>query len=377
LINLREGHEEVAKKLQVKAKVLSALPREMRDAIFEQLYIREEPIEVEWSRIGDNIIFKMPKDEALYLSAWHVGAQIAGEAAEIFYKHNLFAFNALDADPPHWTLSRNDREMTQEKFEQWFDTDHFGSGIKPRGLVRKIDLYFREASHYYNVWCSSTLPSHRGFETEYDKQHQMDAKFDHRAQLEYLSTIEGLQEIRISCPIDGDNSDILCRLISPVVRQLKVNRVKVVIRRRSYSEYNAIEHGSDFSSYFDEPSAEDYVAFEKVTGRGKFHNPNEYEDVLLAWWDLVKESRGCGVYNIPDVNPGFVRVWLTEHIEVYNFHQKNRNLLGELDGLKADVEWQESRAKAVRLRYYVRVTELVNPELATSAARTAVGNPWG
>jgi hypothetical protein len=382
LEKLCTGHEEVANKLQLKAKALAALPREMRDAIFEQLYIQDHPIEVKSSRIGDNVVFQMPKDKALYLSKWHVGPQVASEAAIIFYKYNTFVFNSEIG----CSYGRGRIDITAEKLEQWLDTDHFASGMTPRGMVRKIKIHLRGGNHYFlntTTWDGTTpkIPGHAKFESQVDENRIVHNEFDQRGQLDYLSKIEGLHEICIVVLKETGLCDQLNRLISPCIRQIRENGTNVVVQRvhcvtdweENPSEDKVVTH------FFDEPSADDYKTFEEITGRGKTHNPNKYEDPMLAWWDWAKEKKDYDLYHSESVNPAFVRVWLQEHFEAYTFYQKNKNLLRELDRIKADVEWQEATTKDIRLKYYNRVVGLVNPELATSSATAsrATLNPWG
>jgi hypothetical protein len=382
LENLRTGHEEVAKKLQLKARAFGALPREMRDAIFEQLYIQDKPIEVVWSRIGDNTIFTMPKDEALYLSKWHVGPQIASEAATIFYKYNRFAFHSDSG----WGYGRTDKDITAKKLEQWLDTDHFASGMTPRGTIRKIDLHLRSTTQYSlhtTSWSNTTsalkIPDHADFESQYDQHRVLHNEFDGRAQLDYLSKVEGLHEIRIITVKEMKFSDQLNRLLSPPIRRIKENGTDVIVE--GCIEWNGEKLGERkiFTHLFDEPSSEDYKTFEEITGRGKISNPNDYEDPMLAWWDWAKKEKDFDVYDSETVNPAFVRVWLQEHFEVYTYYQRNKKLLLELDEIKKELVHQDATAKAIRLRYYARVVELANPELATTSttACRATWNPWG
>jgi hypothetical protein len=367
----------------VKAKALGALPREMRDAIFEQLYVEAEPVDVTWSRIGDNIIFDMPKDKALYLSEWHVGPQIAMEAAEIFYRRNTFLFNQFRPHCSHGERTR--KGLTEQRFDQWFDTDHFGSGVTPRGLVRKIDLQLLFATEYHletvnysttSVFC---IPDHAKFEAQCDENRAAYNAFDNRAQLDYLSNLDGLQELHITALYEQHYCDQLNRLISPYVRRIKANGIKVAVHYSAAWVDVTFDGNEEFTNFFDEPSANDYKIFEQVARRPKTPNPNNCDDPILSWWDWAQGQTEQVLYDNLAVNPGFVRVWLQEHFEVYTFYQKNKNLLRELDRIKVDVEGQNARMKAIGLRYFNRIVELMNPDLATPSAQAyrASGNPWG
>lgn len=138
---LRAGHDTIARKPTLRAQTFVLLPRELRDAVFEQFRIFDKPLEVSWSRNGDGYILEMPKDEALYFSKLHVGEQIAGEVAEIFYNRNIFSFCAGLRTERGRTL-RYGREWSEEKLEAWLNTDHYGAGFLPRDNVRNVSLHF-------------------------------------------------------------------------------------------------------------------------------------------------------------------------------------------------------------------------------------------
>jgi hypothetical protein len=367
----------------VKAKALEALPREMRDAIFEQLYVQALPIKITWSRIGDNFVFQMPKDEALYLSEWHVGFQIAMEAADIFYKYNIFALKS--ESPLHGFWNGNYKVITEERTEQWFDTDHYGSGVTPRGIVRKVDLHLCPANQYhleanrYDSANTARIRDHANFESLFDENRVSHNMFDHRAQLDYLSKVAGLHEIRIIAQYQPGYCDQLNRLISPYVRRIKANGTKVVVQYSPGWDDSTFNKGKQITHFFDEPSVNDYKILEETIGRPKLPNPSERKDPMLAWWDFAQHKTDYASYDNKTVDSHFVRVWLQEHFEFYTFYQNNKILMQELDKIKANVEWQDARTKAIELRYFNRVVELVNPELATPSAQAyrASGNPWG
>ena len=151
---LSAGHEQGAKVLRRKAQALAALPREMRDAIFEQIYVQKNPIVVSCSRHGNGLLFDMPKDTALYMSSLHVGESLAREAAEIFWKSNTFTFNIGSAyrsfRPRHGSGL-----WVQSELDEWSTTDHYGSGNPPQDYIRHASLRINRLSYYYDAALTS------------------------------------------------------------------------------------------------------------------------------------------------------------------------------------------------------------------------------
>jgi hypothetical protein len=129
---LNAGHEQVANTLRQKAQALLVLPREMRDAVLEQIYAQTEPIIMTWKKYGHSHYFTMPKDIALYMSSLHVGEDLAREAAEMFYKQNKFSFVYGDHHVDGMTTCNH---WNRAQMEAWFNTDHYGSGLTPKDVI--------------------------------------------------------------------------------------------------------------------------------------------------------------------------------------------------------------------------------------------------
>jgi hypothetical protein len=342
---------------------LAILPREMRDAIFEQLYVRETAIEVHCYRLGQKTVFDMPTDEALYLSQLHVGREVASEAADIFYKRNLFQFSTASA------RSAAKVDWSKDTFEQWWDTDHYGSDIVPRDIVRRVNLKMQgPLDDGFDSTKELTSPSlifqisgHLLFEAQYTNFHNIHASqpnntlWDHRDQLRYLLSLDSLHEVHLTAPVATVCADQLLRLLSPYVLQLKEKSVKVFVECIFPSG-----DIKDVSHFFDTPSQEDQILFETVSGRPRHQILGTEIDPVAAWWALsLKRSRSN--YGLESVEPGFVRVWLHEHYDVFQFYRRHRVLVEQLERIKDDVEMQDQETRRIRRDHYARVIDMMSP----------------
>ncbi|KAF2428894.1 hypothetical protein EJ08DRAFT_314828 [Tothia fuscella] len=370
LTKLQNGHEEVAEKIRLQARALTVMPRELRDAIFEQLYTYEKPIEFSWSRVGETTVFPMPKDEALYLSELHVGPQIALEAAKIFYKSNVFAFRSdNDLMCTEWLNPRIAKApWTQEKFNQWTQTDHYGSGIVPSDIVRKLSIHMCSSTEY--GLCAFQHTTDGAFETaahlHYEKilnKHIADNAgwgyvynaWNHREQLQYMLTLDSLREVYIDTPTQKSNADQFFRLISPYVFQLREKGVKVFVKCKRESDAP-----KDVSHFFDTPTPEDHIQFECIAGRPRINIPEMDTDPTVLWWALSKEQFRSS-YDWETVEAGFVRVWLQEHYDVFKFYQRHQSLLEELGRIRDAVAAQNNDVRAVWRDNYARVVGMMPP----------------
>jgi hypothetical protein len=374
LAELESGHDAIARKLQFKAQALGGLPREMRDAIYEQLYRSKTPVLPEMLRFGPKTLFKMPTDSALYMSQRHVGPVIAEEAAEIFYTQNTFGFGG-------GRTVQSTLQWCRDKYDLFLDSDHYESGVRPRDLIRKLHVVLSSAgrSSYasalrfeYNA--RSDDPRQITFERKFhewvDRSESSGTQyFDDREHLGYFLDFDGLQELTIDiCASDGE-IDSICRLINPIIRQLKDRRVKVtVISYRTTWENgdaNSKPHEQDVSSFFDAPSFEDYALFKKQHPVPLFAF-DPMSDPLESWWTLTKTADWDIIDSIYEVgfsldcdDPGLVRVWLHEAYEVFKFYQKHRVVVDKLNEMWDELKSFTPQEVAVRKLYYGRMMELM------------------
>jgi hypothetical protein len=373
----------------------------MRDAIFEQLYRSETPISPEFSRIGPKTLFKMPKDPALYMSQRHVGPAIAEEAAEIFYSQNTFEFGSdyLDYDnySRQWGWEhRSPRETvkwTQDQYNLFLNSDLYGSGVRPRDLIRKVRIFLPNAgrSSYagalrfeYNA--RGDQPRQITFEREYnewlDKSKSRGTQyFDDREHLQYFLDFEGLQEFIIVISVCNGNFDSILRLINPLIRQLKQRHVKVKVinnvcqTQQGLPDQKDVEQ--DVSCFFDNPSPEDYARFHQMHPAPIF-TFDEKADPLEVWWiwtktkdwELVGSIYETGfpqdLDNPPAVAPlpeiGIIRVWLHEGYEVFKFYQKHRAVVDKLNEMWDELRSFDTEEVVMRKRYYGRMMDLMTQQ---------------
>jgi hypothetical protein len=371
----------------------------MRDAIFEQLYCSETPISPEISRFGPKTLFKMPNDPALYMSQRHVGLVIAEEAAEIFYSQNTFDFGYkyLDANTYNrsWVGYRlqNASQRSQEMYDLFLDSDHYGSGVRPRDFVRKVRVFVPNTSPFSHAGASRFEYDARGdnprqitFEREYqnwiDKSKSIGTQyFDDREHLEYFLNFDGLQEFTIVITVSHGDFDSICRLINPFVRQLKDRRVRIKVINRpaawhdSYPEMKVVEE--DVSCFFDTPSPEDYRMFQQKHPAPIF-TFDEKVDPLDAWWTWTESKDWEIVGSIyetgfpqdfdntnalpPLPQAGLIRVWLHEGYEVFKFYQKHRIVVDKLYEMWDELKSFDAEEVAMRKRYYGRMMDLMAPQ---------------
>jgi hypothetical protein len=357
LTKLKASHEEAAKVLRQRALALAALPREMRDAIFEQIYVQDTPIEVTWSRLGNNYVFEMPKDSALYMSSLHVGTDLAHEAAEIFYKRNTFTFD--EPSFSHWT---------QAQLDSWFSRDHYGSGIMPKDFIRNLEIRMYQPGYCYNnaiVYVSgpnsfvSKLCNHLQFEDICDNVSQ-DWQ-DYRPLLRSLLRYETLQHIRFIIPQLGDRFDTAARILNPIVRELRATGVKVTF------EYKyRVETDLDLneSRIFDEPSDDDFAEYYQVTQRRSVFVDNPERD-LFETWKIIDSGKhqSSAASEMPDAflaesgKFGFMRVWLHEHYEMHKLHKRDRELLRTVEKMVEEFRLLPSEERDMRRRLYSKIME--------------------
>lgn len=394
LTKLEAGHDDIAKSLQIKAQALGALPREMRDAIFAQLYRSENTISPEISRVGPKTFFEMPKDPALYMSQRHVREVIAGEAGEVFYAQNtfLFGFGYSIYCNPNDVWDSNDLKASLRwslsKYDLFFDTDHYQSGLRPRDFIRKVSVWLGNlgrttdaSSKRFQYDARGENPRQITFEREHsqwqDRARSIGAPFyDDRAHLEYFLNLHGLTEFTIVISAADGDLDSMCRLINPAVRQMRNRGVKVKIVNRTTSwvgDYYLTFLEDDISCFFDAPSTGDYAMFKEKHSAPIFvHDINV--DPLEAWWTWTKTNDWDIVESIYESfspvadqvshlphqpQAGLIRVWLYEAYEVFKFYEQHHVIVDKLNGMWEELRSFDREEVVLRRRYYGRMMELM------------------
>jgi hypothetical protein len=381
LIELQNGHRNLAKTMQTQASRIQQLPREMRLAVFEKLYVQESCIEIKSERIGENIVFQMPNDLSMYLSKAHVGETVASDAGEIFYKHNTFLLQP-------WHIFGRKGAQWIDKF---FDTDHYGSGAGtvPRNLVRTMEVLIWDREYWLgppemDTWlCEDGLmPRHDRFETEYDRIFAIKSfPWSHmvcrRKVLEHIVTaLHNLRELRIDLGWANVTQPGLLRLINPVVRQALTHGVKVKILKYVNTKVvdadgnETYEAGQeDLISLFEQPSDLDYDTFRKVADRYAFQI-SETADPLDVWWKMQEMPMGLFRHDGSQVHEvGYAkrvrdpvyRVWLQEHFDIWRWRQANRRLIESFEAMQKEIQLASKESLPDRKRYYLKLLALMNP----------------
>ena len=326
---LSAGHEQGAKVLRRKAQALAALPREMRDAIFEQIYVQKNPIVVSCSRHGNGLLFDMPKDTALYMSSLHVGESLAREAAEIFWKSNTFTFNIGSAyrsfRPRHGSGL-----WVQSELDEWSTTDHYGSGNPPQDYIRHASLRINRLSYYYDAALTSDwqmshvdkICNHIYFES-ICRDVVAGSLHDYRERLRSFLGFSGLKSLKVEIGDLWHRFDTVARILNPIARDFRQADVKFMLDQPAMHE--GAEH-FELSHIFDTPSEEDYAEYYQETQRRSVFSDDPKRDVFDSWTVIdsgfhATTDLGTMVkaYMPGDRKFGFMRVWLQEHHEMIKF----------------------------------------------------------
>lgn len=393
LTRLESGHDEIAKRLQIKAQALGALPREMRDAIFEQLYRLQAPISPEITRVGPNTFFKMPKDTALYMSQRHVGEAIAEEAAEIFYTQNTFHFGPDYSDYNNYNggWSSGDLQASLKwslsKYDLFLDSDHYQSRVRPCNFIRKASIWLANSgrtvhlnAERFEFNARGDNPRQIGFEQTYrkwrDRTRAIGAPFfDDREHLEYFLNLDGLKEFTIVITVSHGDVDSMCRLINPSVRRMKDRHVKVkVINRIAEWENTHLAFSEqDISCFFDAPSTGEYTLFKEQHPASLFVYDST-ADPMEVWWIWIRDNDwdvvgsfydtslaplGRGPILPQSTQARLFRVWLHEAYEVFKFYQEHRIVVDKLNEMWEELRSFDAEEVVLRRRYYGRMMELI------------------
>jgi hypothetical protein len=369
LAKLKAGHEEGAKVLRQKALALAALPREMRDAIFEQIYIKDTAIEVTWSRLGNNHIFEMPKDTGLYMSSLHVGPELAREAAEIFYKRNTFTFvRAASKYATGYNLGFSHWERAQ--LDSWFARDHYGSGVVPTDFIRNLEIRLDPPGHSFNgallySWENNSnetkLCNHIAMESLCDNVSQ-DWQ-DYRSRLRGFLQYSTLQQVRFVVSPLGHAFDTVVRIINPVVREFQAAGVKVILQQYTQKTRDTAAEELDLSNIFEVPSDEDLAAYFARTQRKSTFVDDPERDTFDTWKIIDSGAHAISTigndmvdaYVAETEKREFMRVWMHEHYEMYKFLKRDHELFRMVGDMVREFRSLDPEERDLRWRLYPRI----------------------
>lgn len=337
----------------------------MRDAIFEQIYVKKHPIEVTYIRHGNQFVYEMPKDTALYMSALHVGETLAREAAEVFYKYNTFTFirgpsiprNNSNSDFGAWNKSQ---------LEEWFATDHHGSNVTPSEHVRNLEIRCDRLGYYFDGaalsnWRTNTEKccNHIAFE-ELIKGIPTDSVHDYRERLRSLSRYPTLKHVHFEVTNRYGRFDALARMLNPIVRELRDIGKKVTLAQQHFTDH--VEY-SDLSSIFDDPTDKDYAEYYQITQRDSVFKDDPNRDIFDTWEVIDVGHHACqdmgenivNAFMPTDSNIGFMRVWLAEHHEMCKFMARDFEIYKTVDALVMEYKQLSAEERSLRRRFYPRI----------------------
>lgn len=372
LAKLQAGHEAGAAIIRQKATGLAALPKELRDAIFEMMYVEKTPVEISWSRVGSKFLFEMPKDPGLYMSVLHVGLQLAREAAEIFYKHNTFTFVRIANNRNCYNPGFSNWEA--EHLSSWFDTDHYGSGCTPKDFVRKLEIrldppgYCFNDGVYYSWSGDNAIKLCNHIEMENLCSNVTRDWQDYRGRLRFLhESLEGtlLQHINIVVPPQGDRFDTVARIINPFIRTTREIGLKVTFEQYTPETGDSPAEQVDLSDIFDTPSDSDYAEYFARTERKSTFEDDPERDMFDTWklvdagsHDVqVINDKAIDAYNVETVKKGFLRTWMHEHHEMYKFICRQGDQYLIIKEMASEIRGLSSEQRQIRRQMYSRMMD--------------------
>ena len=333
----------------------------MRDAIFEQIYLHKESVKVSVSRHGDHIIFNMPKDTALYMSALHVGEDLAREAAEVFYKQNVFSF-IRGSFYRAYGYDTGFSVWDQAQVDQWFSTDHYGSGICPKDCIRHLSLHFDRISHRYDGALMTDWQSAHGDRVcnhIYFEKICMDVDanswHDYRGRLRSFLQYTTLKSIEVTIANLTGRLDTMARILNPLVREFRDAGIKFTFVQPALHD---ADQRVKLSHIFDDPSDEDYAEYYNITQRPTVFNDDPHRDVFDTW--AVIEAGGHGEINVHmpiSDNLGAMRVWLYEHYDMSKFVSRDYKTYKALGEMVQEFRHLSPEAQQLRQMFYPKMLE--------------------
>ncbi|ORY07941.1 hypothetical protein BCR34DRAFT_603740 [Clohesyomyces aquaticus] len=271
---LESGWARIAPVLRSESAKLLCLPRELREKVYGYLYTRSKPVYLELPDI-DVRRSMLPRDPFLYLHADIVDPQIAAEAAQVMYDTNTF-----------------DMGLTSQ-FANFLQTDHYGSGIIPSDVIRRIKL--RMNCYWQRYARCSHEEFERGVRGAWEKNREARAGFVGLVGMHQLCVLE------LYVTSSGSSGED-CRDFSAFLKLLKEKGVVVrVFERLDWGQNDSVEYG-DVSSKYDTPSQADYDEF----ARSELAHASPRD--LYEYMTRVEE-------------PGHCRVFLEKHYQVFKRYE--------------------------------------------------------
>lgn len=274
---LEAGWKKIAPVLRAESQKLFKLPRELRDVIYGYLYTRQHNIGLDLPDI-DVRRSMLPRDRVFYLNAALVHPQIAAEAALVLYNTNSFVLR----DRLYW----NENNF----LSQFLRTDHFGSGILPKDIIRRLSITM-------NFTLSIDAPPPVAYENEHCRNEDGHNRTNtDRSRLASVLEMKQLQllHIKLGNNFVTDSSDLKIeyRGLAPIIRMLKQRgvAVRVTIGLAEFTHLEGEENGVDWkyrevdvSEMFDELKELDLQASHQLMG-AEMESPEgrTFEEKLLG-----------------------------------------------------------------------------------------------
>ncbi|KAF2401295.1 hypothetical protein EJ06DRAFT_385347 [Trichodelitschia bisporula] len=379
LKDMRERHAKVARVMRLEAeRFMQKFPRELRDMVYRNLYVKSEEIKV-WPRIIDNKIhICMPRDEAMYLSWHHVGP-VALEAAEVFYRENTFHMNMQGDD----SFQNIDAKRMVEVTAAFLNTDHYGTlppesrtGPVPPMIQNfhiSLPLIDRVSTQLLNGQFVDPFsiamrgerhfgppPSDLDFELEYQELFTQDDATDLRAWIWSLLHEYPFKKLTISYIGAVQRLLNAFRTLQPVVRKIRTwhpcLKLKVV-ELDSDAQWGP-ELDRDITDGFDDPSPADLENFETIGPRPLFEL-DFHSDPLVAAVGWYKRDREVPITDhlISAGGMAYMRVLMKEYNDAREFCAVHMQTLREIAKMKREVEDMTPEARAIRFAFFPRVMQ--------------------
>ncbi|KAF2462960.1 uncharacterized protein BDR25DRAFT_363293 [Lindgomyces ingoldianus] len=299
---LEAGWRNISAVLRTESQKLFILPRELREEIYGYLYTLDYPFVLTYPDI-DIRRSMLRRDPFLYLHANIVDPVIAAEAAQIMYNSNVFE---ISSQIPNQVL-------------HFLRTDHYGSGVLPRDVIRRMHLSTQATLTFGGV-------RHEVLEIQQRSKPWSVVTRRYTTRRWMLMALLEMQQLRIlNLELVCRNSNVYeYREISPTLKMLKERGVVVKVCAVADMVDGWRE---DISEYFDTPSERDVEVMVRDGIIGPEHpvvdeDPDDWTDDLFP----------------REWSPSRWRVFLEEHYKVF----KRRELE---EKTKHDIRWLKTVSK--------------------------------
>jgi hypothetical protein len=242
---MEEGWAKIIPAMRAQSASLFALPREIRERIYGHLYTLST--EMVFDNPDPNVRYSLlPRDPYHYLSTSIVHPVIAAEAAQTLYDTNRISIQGT---------------YSQKLVDAFLTTDHFGSGVCPGDIMRRLKIYLNTRA----LRTTSLHHSHAHFEEGLDNGYWY--WFEDRAILACVLDMPELRLLEITTSSEDLYSPCEWRVFNPIIKQLLERGVAVRVKVEEEVPYWETERRPepqrtrDVSEYFRTPAQEEREIF--------------------------------------------------------------------------------------------------------------------